>query len=233
MFDHALGILARGKRAGSGWAPPMNILRSAPLGATRGGLVSQDHCTSYLTDKCSVQNRDVTGGKAVYARAVIEPGELIAVWSGRIIGPDELDELEPEIRRHTVQVEEGLYLASLTPDEPPDYINHSCEPNAALDGQVAIVAMHRIQPGEEVTIDYAMCDGSAYDEFDCECGSALCRGRVSADDWRNPTLWERYAGHFSPYLQRRIDALKQQMRRRFRRKRGLVAVTAEARGNTA
>jgi hypothetical protein len=164
---------------------------------------------------------------------VIEPGELIAVWSGRIIGPDELDELEPEIRRHTVQVEEGLYLASLTPDEPPDYINHSCEPNAGLDGQVAIVAMHRIQPGEEVTIDYAMCDGSAYDEFDCECGSALCRGHVSADDWRNPTLWERYAGHFSPYLQRRIDALKQQMRRRFRRKRGLVAVTAEARGNTA
>jgi hypothetical protein len=69
--------------------------------------VSQDHCTSYLTDKCSVQNRDVTGGKAVYARAVIEPGELIAVWSGRIIGPDELDDLEPEIRRHTVQVEEG------------------------------------------------------------------------------------------------------------------------------
>jgi len=211
----------------------MNILRSAPLSAIRGGLVSQDHCTSYLTDKCSVQNRDVNGGKAVYARAVIEPGELIAVWSGRIISPDKLEELEPEIRRHTVQVEEGLYLASLTPDEPPDYINHSCEPNAGLDGQVAIVAMHRIQPGEEVTIDYATCDGSAYDEFDCECGSAFCRGRVSADDWRNPILWERYAGHFSPYLQRRIDALKQQMRRRFRRKHGLVAVTAEARGNTA
>jgi hypothetical protein len=158
----------------------MNILRSAPLGATRGGFVSQDHCTSYLTDKCSVQNRDVTGGKAVYARAVIEPGELIAVWSGRIVGADELDVLEPEIRRHTVQVEEGLYLASLSPDEPPDFINHSCEPNAGLDGQVAIVAMQRIQPGEEITIDYAMCDGSAYDEFDCECGSASAAGACRA-----------------------------------------------------
>ena len=87
--------------------------------------------------------------------------------------------------------------------------------------------------GEEITIDYAMCDGSAYDEFDCECGSAICRGRVSGNDWRNPTLWERYAGHFSPYLQRRIDALKQQMGRRFRRKRGLVAAVVEAPGNTA
>jgi hypothetical protein len=172
----------------------------------------------------------VTGGKAVYAREAIEPGELVAVWSGRIVSADELDELPPEIRRHTVQVEERLYLASLSPDEPPDFINHSCEPNAGLDGQVAIVALHRIQPGEEVTIDYAMCDGSAYDEFECGCGMPACRGRVTGQDWRIPQLWERYAGHFSPYLERRIKALK---RRRFRRKRSLVAVGTEATGNTA
>lgn len=186
--------------------------------------------TAYLTDKCEVQNRDVTGGKAVYARDALEAGELVAVWSGRIVSADELDELPPEIRRHTVQVEERLYLASLSPDEPPDFINHSCEPNAGLDGQVAIVALHRIQPGEEVTIDYAMCDGSSYDEFECECGSTLCRGRVTGEDWRNPALWERYAGHFSPYLERRIRALK---RRRLRRKRSLVAVGTEATENTA
>ncbi len=186
--------------------------------------------TAYLTDKCEVQNRDVTGGKAVYAREAIETGELVAVWSGRIVSADELDELPPEIRRHTVQVEERLYLASLSPDEPPDFINHSCEPNAGLDGQVAIVALHRIQPGEEVTIDYAMCDGSAYDEFECGCGMPACRGRVTGQDWRIPQLWERYAGHFSPYLERRIKALK---RRRFRRKRSLVAVGTEATGNTA
>ncbi len=186
--------------------------------------------TAYLTDKCEVQNRDVTGGKAVYARDLIEPGELIAVWSGRIIPTEALDELSAEIRRHTVQVEEGLYLASLSPDEPPDFINHSCEPNAGLDGQVAIVALHRIHAGEEVTIDYAMCDGSAYDEFDCACGSTACRGRVTGEDWRNPILWERYAGHFSPYLERRIRALK---KRRFRGKHSLVAAGTEAAGGTA
>ena len=185
--------------------------------------------SAYLTDKCEVQNRDVTGGRAVFARDVIEQGELIAVWSGRVVGVDELDELPPEIRRHTVQIEEALYLASVNADEPPDFINHSCEPNAGLEGQIAIVALQRVQPGDEVTIDYAMCDGSPYDEFECGCGSAICRGRVTGDDWRNPTLWERYAGHFSPYLERRIKALK----RRFRRKRGLVAVGTEATGNTA
>jgi uncharacterized protein len=191
--------------------------------------VSQDHCTAYLTDKCEVQNRDVTGGKAVFARDVIEPGELVAVWSGRIVSAEELDELSEDIRRHTVQVEERLYLASHGPDEGPDFINHSCDPNTGLEGQIALVALQRILPGEEVTIDYAMCDGSPYDEFDCACGSPICRGRVTGDDWRNPVLWERYAGHFSPYLERRIKALRRQ---RLRRKRTLVAVQGEARGNT-
>ena len=187
--------------------------------------MSQDHCTAYLTDKCEVQNRDVTGGKAVYARDAIEPGELIAVWSGRIVSAEELDELPEEIRRHTVQVEERLYLASHGPDEGPDFINHSCEPNAGLEGQIAIVALQRILPGEEVTIDYAMCDGSPYDEFDCACGSSQCRGRVTGNDWRDPALWKRYAGHFSPYLQRRINALqREQSRRRRVRKRAALAV---------
>jgi hypothetical protein len=187
--------------------------------------------TAYLTDKCEVRNRDVAGGKSVIAREVIHPGELIGVWSGHIIGADELDELPPEIRMHTVQVEEGLYLASVGASEPPDFINHSCEPNAGLDGQIAIVAMQRILPGEEVTIDYAMCDGSPYDEFDCECGSVHCRGRVTGEDWRNPLLWERYAGHFSPYLKRRIEALQRQRPPwRLKRKRVLVFEASDAPG---
>jgi hypothetical protein len=168
---------------------------------------SQDS-TAYLTDKCEIRHRDVAGGYAVFAVSVIEPGEVVGVWSGRIVPATALDSLPEEIRRHTVQVDEGFYLASMTAHEPPDFINHSCEPNAGLDGQITIVAVRRILPGEEVTIDYAMCDGSPYDEFDCVCGSPLCRGKVTGDDWRDPVLWARYEGHFSPYLQRRIDALK-------------------------
>jgi hypothetical protein len=39
-------------------------------------------------------------------------------------------------------------------------------------------------------------------------GSASRRGEVTGKDWRNPALWQRYAGHLSPYLQWRIDGLK-------------------------
>src|SRR3990170_107095 len=107
-------------------APPTIYCEAHRSARHRGGLVSQS-TTAYLTEKCEVRNRDVAGGKAVFARERIEPGELIAVWSGRLVSADELDGLPENIRRHTAQVEENLYLASLTPDEPPDYINHSCE----------------------------------------------------------------------------------------------------------
>jgi hypothetical protein len=53
-----------------------------------------------------------------------------------------------------------------------------------------------------------MSDGSAYDEFECQCNTPHCRGRVTGNDWANPDLWERYGRHFSPYLLRRIEKLR-------------------------
>jgi hypothetical protein len=95
--------------------------------------------------------------------------------------------------------------------EPSDCFNHSCDPNVGLTGQIGLIAMRDIEPGEEVCLDYAMCDGSAYDEFDCQCGSLNCRGRITGEDWKRAELWERYEGYFSPYLQRRIAALKKEL----------------------
>ena len=48
---------------------------------------------------------------------------------------------------------------------PADWVNHSCEPNCGLSGQIALVALRRLEPGEEVCFDYAMSDGSPYDQF--------------------------------------------------------------------
>lgn len=145
------------------------------------------------------------GGHAVFAAETIEKGELIVVWSGKLVDGATLDTLPSNVRRYSLQVEEDNFLVSLTDCEPADYVNHSCDANAGLSGQIGLVAMRRIEPGEEVTYDYAMSDGSSYDEFRCLCGAHNCRGRVSGDDWRLTDLRVRYAGYFSPYLQRRID----------------------------
>lgn len=162
---------------------------------------------SYLTPKCEVRKNSEKGGHAVYAASHIQQGEVIAVWSGKLVASARLETLPPAVRRFSLQVEEDLYLVSLTNCEPADLINHSCEPNAGLLGQISLVAMRDIAPGEEITYDYATSDGSSYDEFSCGCGSELCRGRVSGDDWMRADLWNRYKGHYSPYLARRIRKL--------------------------
>ncbi len=163
---------------------------------------------SYLSPKCSVVEAPEKGGGAVRAVQPITAGEVLAVWGGAIVGVEELAKLPPQYREHTVQVEEGLFLASLVPDDPADFVNHSCDPNAGLSGQIVLVAMRDIAPGEEISFDYAMTDGEPYDEFACACGSARCRGKVTGNDWKLPELWQRYLGYFSPYLQRRIDRLR-------------------------
>lgn len=162
----------------------------------------------YLSPKAESRRSDENHGRGAFASEPIEAGETVAVWGGRVITPDELPDLTDRERMHTLQVEEGLYLAPVGPPEPADFVNHSCEPNAGLRGQITLVAMRRIEPGEEICFDYAMVDGSPYDEFDCRCGAERCRGRVTGEDWRRPELWERYEGYFSPYLARRIAELR-------------------------
>lgn len=163
---------------------------------------------SFLSPRCEVHPTSNRGGHTVVACEPISRGELIVVWSGTLVTGVELNLMSPTVRRYCLQVEEDQYLVSLSDCEPPDYVNHSCDPNAGLSGQIALVAMRNIRAGEEITYDYATSDGSPYDEFACSCGSPHCRGRVSAEDWRRSELWQRYEGHFSPYLQRRIMAEK-------------------------
>ncbi len=169
-----------------------------------------DAPTAYLSPKLVVRERAAEGGPGIFAVEPVRAGELLTVWSGYIVNAAQLAGLSPLQQKRSIQVEEGLYLVSMRLDEPADYVNHSCNPNAGLSGQIALMAMRDIQAGEEVCFDYAMSDGTPYDEFACACGAPDCRGRVSGDDWRNPELWARYAGYFSPYLQRRITALQEQ-----------------------
>lgn len=161
--------------------------------------------TGYLTCKAHWVNDPIKGGKAVIATALIRKLELVALWGGIIIEEADLVKLTPEERGHTLQVDEGLFMAPINMDEPADYINHSCEPNCGINGQIGLVAMRDILPGEEITFDYAMSDSSAFDEFDCSCGSKNCRQKVTGRDWLLPELQAKYRGYFSTYLQAKID----------------------------
>lgn len=147
-------------------------------------------------------------GFGSYATAPIPAGTIVATFGGTLMDRAQFDQQDPERRSRSIQIDEDAFLLGPRLREPGDAVNHSCEPNCGMGGAAQVVAMRDITVGEALTFDYAMADGSDYDEFDCVCGSTACRGRASGTDWKRPDLQLRYAGYFSPYLVRRMAAAK-------------------------
>ena len=146
-------------------------------------------------------------GWGSFATEPIAEGTTVAGFGGWIVTHDTLETFSHDRQGRSIQVDENLYLVSGETPEPGDMLNHACEPNCGLSGSALLVAMRDIAVGEEITFDYAMCDASDYDEFSCMCGQPTCRQIVTGADWRDPVIQVKYAGWFSPYLNKRIAAL--------------------------
>ncbi len=86
-------------------------------------------------------------------------------------------------------------------------MNHSCEPNVGVQGEMEFVALADIPAGEELTFDYAMTEDGDLRMF-CECGTRSCRGVVTGSDWKKIDVRAMYEGFFSRRIQKRIDEIK-------------------------
>jgi SET domain-containing protein len=161
---------------------------------------------SWLSPKLEIREEETIEGRGMFARQPLKKGEIVTIWGGDVVPTAEFKKLPEYQKRQSAQVEDGFYLVSSKPG-PGDFINHCCDANAGLNGQIVIVAMRDIAVGEEVCIDYSMCDSTPDEDFECACGAANCRHTVTSEDWKLPDLRQRYAGYFSPYLQRKIDQL--------------------------
>ena len=118
------------------------------------------------------------------------------------------DEVEKSLGPAEIQVTERLYIGPATAKEREGammHLNHSCEPNLGLQGQIVFVALRDILRDEELTIDYAMTDDEPY-EMRCTCGSESCRGVITGRDWMEKEIQRKYDGYFSWFIQRRIQA---------------------------
>ena len=161
---------------------------------------------NWLTPKAQAR----PAGEKGWGSFVIEPirkGETVAAFGGWVVTREVLSGMNHDRQSRSIQVDEDLYLVSSDTPEPGDMLNHACDPNCGLAGSSMLIAMRDIEPGEELTFDYAMCDASDYDEFNCLCGMPGCRGIVTGADWRDPVLQAKYMGFHSPYLLKRIAAL--------------------------
>jgi len=166
---------------------------------------------SYVNPKCELRNGQTCLG--LFAKDRLKKHEIVVGWSGHVVSVGQMERLMPEAdRQYILQIAEDLFQVPMFRrfNERADYVNHSCNPNCGfLDSSVILVAMRDIEPGEELTFDYAMTGtiSGMGDEFDCTCGATSCRGKFTGNDWRDPQLHARYGGYFASYVRRRIAAL--------------------------
>ena len=147
-------------------------------------------------------------GLDLFAKANIERGEVVE--GGYVLTKSQRDEIGKELGPSEIQITEHLFIGPTSENEREGgmmHLNHSCEPNLGLQGQIVFVALRHITANEELTVDYAMTDDEEY-EMQCKCGAETCRGVVTGTDWRKPEIQRKYDGYFSWFIERRIEATK-------------------------
>jgi len=152
-------------------------------------------------------------GNGVFAIKKIKRGELCAVFGGYVISYKDEAKLPSKYNDTGIQISDQFVISTLYNKEPADNLNHSCNPNTGVKGQIFLVSMRKIEIGEQVTFDYAMCLSYTkkysphFYKTKCLCGSKNCRGLITANDWKRPELQKRYKSFFSWYIQEKINKL--------------------------
>jgi D-alanine-D-alanine ligase-like ATP-grasp enzyme len=158
-------------------------------------------------------------GYAIYATRPFRPGETVMVFEST---PHELVTLshveaaweEPErtwFDRYAWPLTDEVWVT--WSDDPMTWkpVNHGCEPSAWLQG-LDVVARLPLEPGDEITLDYATIYNERMPDFACHCGAAACRGVIRGTDYLEPFV-DRYQGHVTDWVARE-RAARHSVRRR-------------------
>ena len=135
--------------------------------------------------KYSIKGTSIAGF-GIYAKEKIKSGESIFTGEGRsqrlitrrhVENHWNEDEKET-FRRYAYPLSRELFI--LWDENPSEWApqNHSCDPNTAYDG-LNVVALRDIKKGEELTLDYATFLDEHMEPFQCQCGTAKCRGLIT------------------------------------------------------
>jgi D-alanine-D-alanine ligase len=100
--------------------------------------------------------------------------------------------------RYAYPVTDEIYAMWSNDPEQWKPINHSCDPNAWLDG-LNLTARRCIAAGEQITMDYGTFCNEALQQFACSCGAPDCRGLIQGTDYLQPFI-DRYGAHVSDYV---------------------------------
>lgn len=162
---------------------------------------------SYISPKARKGVKSKIAGRGLFANETIKKGGIVAIKSGHIIDWSIYKKHERLIGMSILQIDDNFLLAPLKKSEIEKvtiFLNHSCEPNVGVRGEITFVAMRDIKVGEELTIDYAMIENENYSGMECRCGMKNCRKIVTGKDWKRKDLQKKYGGYFSSFIRVKI-----------------------------
>jgi len=152
------------------------------------------HRLSYLSPKTEVRESKIHG-RGLFATSDIAKDEIVAVKGGHIVDRKTLREkITPGLGPVEIQIDDNLFIAPVTDEERELsmlYLNHSCDANLGIRGEITFVAMRDIRASEELTHDWVMTDDDDY-SVECKCGAPNCRKIVTGKDWQRLELQKRY-----------------------------------------
>lgn len=147
-----------------------------------------------LVKKSSIQ------GQGLFAGENIKRGERIQYISGKKV------KVPSKIAHDRNAMETWYGMGRYTWIDPGNtpfrFLNHSCEPNAAVAGKKTLIALENINEGDEITIDYSMTDADPHWSLDCSCGAQSCRKSIRAIYTVPTEVFKRHMPYVPQYFQR-------------------------------
>jgi SET domain-containing protein len=138
--------------------------------------------TTWLNPKIEVRSSPIEG-KGLFAKVPIRKGEQLTRRDDSDYTVMTDQEFAAYIKTvsswDAVALGNGTHRVSKVPreDDPSNYGNHSCDPNADSNSE-GLVAARDIQANAEITCDYAPLSASSW-SMACNCGAKSCRKIVT------------------------------------------------------
>ncbi len=137
-------------------------------------------------------------GFGIYATQSIAEGEVIfkgeerpqRIVTKRFVDENWLPQEKLLFKHYAVPLSSEVYV--LWDNNPTEWApqNHSCNPNTAYKG-LNLVAIRPISVGEELTMDYSELLNESAETFDCQCGAADCRKKITGTNGNSVTQREQ------------------------------------------
>ena len=144
-----------------------------------------------------IMRGNAIAGYGIYAKKAIAAGETLfhgEQMAQRLVTrrfvEENWSEAEKQVfRRYAYPLSNEVFL--LWDNDPSAWApqNHCCEPNTGYNG-LNVIALRPIQPGEELTLDYASFLDEHMEPFQCRCGAPGCRGLITGKTGNSVTARE-------------------------------------------